>query len=60
MPARPALVFHGLDDPYSPVEIAERLATRIDAALITYPGCGHWWPREHATESAAALERLWA
>ena len=60
MPARPALVFHGADDPYVPLAIAERLATRIAAELVTFPGCGHWWPREHVTESAIALERLWA
>ncbi len=59
MPARPALVFHGGVDPYVPTEIAERLATRLGGHLITYPGCGHWWPRERAAESAAALVRLW-
>jgi pimeloyl-ACP methyl ester carboxylesterase len=60
MPTRPALVFHGTDDPYSSAAIATRLATRLDAELILYPGCGHWWPREHAPESAAALTRLWS
>ena len=60
MPARPTLVFHGVDDPYIPVGIAERLATRLAGDLLAYPGCGHWWPWERATESAVALERLWA
>ncbi len=60
MPTLRTLAFHGGDDPYVPVAIAERMAARLGADLITYPGCGHWWPREHATESAAALVRLWA
>ncbi len=60
MPHRPAIVFHGADDAFSPVEIAARLAGRLGAELIVYPGCGHWWPWDRAEESAAALVRLWS
>jgi pimeloyl-ACP methyl ester carboxylesterase len=60
MPARPALVLAGADDAYVPREIAERLARRLDARLVVFDDCGHWWPWERATETAAALESLWA
>jgi pimeloyl-ACP methyl ester carboxylesterase len=60
MPARPALVLWGRDDPFVTPEIAERLARRIDAELIVFDDCGHWWPCERAAESAPALERLWS
>jgi pimeloyl-ACP methyl ester carboxylesterase len=60
MPPRPALVLWGRDDPYVTPEIAERLASRIDADLIVFDSCGHWWSWERAAESAAALEQLWA
>jgi pimeloyl-ACP methyl ester carboxylesterase len=60
MPTRPAVVFHGADDPYVPVEVAERLAARLDARLIVFSGCGHWWPWGRAREVAAALDELWS
>jgi pimeloyl-ACP methyl ester carboxylesterase len=59
MPTRPAIVFHGADDLYVPVEIAERLAGRLAARLVVFPGCGHWWPWERAEDVAAALTDLW-
>jgi len=60
MPARPALVLWGRDDPFVTAEYAERLARRIGAELVIFDDCGHWWPWAHARESAAALERLWS
>ena len=60
MAHRPAMVFHGADDAFVPVEIAARLATRLGAELIVYPDCGHWWAWDRAEETAAALTRLWS
>lgn len=60
MPARPALVFHGADDPYVATEVAERIAARLHAELVVYDGCSHWWAWERAAETAAALTRLWS
>jgi pimeloyl-ACP methyl ester carboxylesterase len=60
MPRRPSLVLGGRDDPFVSTEIGERLARRIDAELLVFDECGHWWPWERAAESAVALERLWA
>lgn len=59
MPHRPAHVFHGADDAYLGVEIAQRLAARLGADLTVYPGCQHWWPWDRAAETAEALTRLW-
>ena len=59
MPRRPALLLHGRADAFVPVETAERMAGRLDAELVVFDGCGHWWPWERAAETAAALERLW-
>ncbi len=59
MPARPAIVFHGADDPHVPTTIAARLADRLGAELIVYSGCGHWWAWDRAAETATALTRLW-
>lgn len=59
MPPRPSLVLWGADDPYVTPAFAARLAARIDAELVLFDGCSHWWPWERAAESAAALERLW-
>jgi len=59
MPIRPALVFHGADDPYVGQDVAQRIAWRLAAELVTFPGCQHWWPWERAAETAAALTRLW-
>jgi pimeloyl-ACP methyl ester carboxylesterase len=60
MPRVPALVLWGRDDPYVGPEFAERLAARIDAELVIFDDCSHWWPWERAQETAAALARLWA
>lgn len=59
MPRRPALVLWGGDDPFVTAEFGERLAHRIDAELLVFDGCGHWWPWERTAETAAALEHLW-
>jgi pimeloyl-ACP methyl ester carboxylesterase len=59
MPRRPAIVFHGADDPYVETRIAERLATRLDARLVVFDGCGHWWTWARAPQVAAALTELW-
>ena len=59
MAPHPAMVFHGADDAFVPVEIARRLAERIDAELIVYPDTGHWWAWERAQDAGAALTRLW-
>ena len=56
----PALVLWGRDDPYVTPEYGERLAARIDAELVLFDDCGHWWPWQRAAESAAALEQLWS
>ena len=60
MPSRPALVLWGRDDPFVTPEYGERLAARIDAELVLFDDCGHWWPWQRATETAAALEQLWS
>jgi pimeloyl-ACP methyl ester carboxylesterase len=49
----------GADDPYVASDYAARLARRIDGELLVFDECPHWWPWEHARESAAALERRW-
>jgi pimeloyl-ACP methyl ester carboxylesterase len=59
MPHRPAVVFHGADDPYVDTRIAERLAARIGAELVVYDGCNHWWAWERAPQVAEVLTRLW-
>ena len=60
MPHRPAMVFHGADDAFVPVDIATRLAQRLGAELTVYPDTGHWWAWERADETATALTRLWS
>lgn len=55
----PALVIWGERDVYAPPRFAERLARRLHAELVVFD-CGHWWPLEEPTATAAALERLWA
>ena len=60
MPSRPALVLWGRDDPFVTPEFGERLAARIDAELLLFDDCGHWWPWERAAQTAAALEQLWS
>jgi pimeloyl-ACP methyl ester carboxylesterase len=60
MPARPATVFHGDDDPYVETDVAARIASRLGAELVVYDDCGHWWAWERPAQTAAALGRLWA
>jgi pimeloyl-ACP methyl ester carboxylesterase len=55
----PAMVIWGRDDPYVPLEWAERLAPRMHAELVVLD-CGHWWPFERPRETAAALLSLWS
>ena len=59
MAHRPAMVFHGADDAFVPVDIARRLAERINAELIVYQDTGHWWAWERPQETSSALTRLW-
>ena len=59
MARRPAVVFHGAEDPYVGTDVAERIARRLSAELVVFADCRHWWPWERATETAAALTRLW-
>ena len=59
LPARPALVFHGADDPFVGTDVAERLAARLDAELVVFADCGHWWAWARAPEVAARLTDLW-
>jgi pimeloyl-ACP methyl ester carboxylesterase len=55
----PAMVIWGRQDPYVPLEWAERLADRMRAEPVVLE-CGHWWPFERPQETADALRRLWA
>jgi pimeloyl-ACP methyl ester carboxylesterase len=58
---RPSLVLWGADDPYAPaVPSAQSMADRLGARVVTFEGCGHWWPAQRAGEVAAELQRLWA
>jgi pimeloyl-ACP methyl ester carboxylesterase len=60
MPHRPAVVFHGGDDPYVDVAVMARLGARLDAPVIVYEGCSHWWAWERAADVAATLTDLWS
>lgn len=60
MPRRPSVVFHGADDAFVDTGCARRIADRLDARLVTYEGCGHWWNWERAAETAAILTELWS
>lgn len=57
---RPGLVLWGRDDPFAAVGFAERLARRVNAELLIFDNCGHWWPSQRPVEAAQALERFWA
>jgi len=59
MPHRPAVVFHGADDPYSDTRVSDRLAARLGTELVVYDGCSHWWAWERAADAAATLTDLW-
>jgi pimeloyl-ACP methyl ester carboxylesterase len=55
----PSMVIWGRDDPYVPLNWAERLAERIHGELVVLD-CAHWWPFERPRETAEALQRLWS
>jgi pimeloyl-ACP methyl ester carboxylesterase len=55
----PTLVLWGADDPHAPPEFGRRVATRINADLLIFEGCAHWWPWARAKETSEALRRLW-
>ena len=59
MARRPAIVFHGADDPHVALDVADRIAARLAAEYVVFANCQHWWPWERAAETAAALTRLW-
>ncbi|MDJ0922765.1 MAG: alpha/beta hydrolase [Henriciella sp.] len=54
------LIFWGVDDPYVPVEIAEKFAADTSAALSKQTQTGHWSIVERAPELAEALKAHWA
>ncbi|MEN9594569.1 MAG: hypothetical protein RLY23_1052 [Actinomycetota bacterium] len=55
----PTLVLWGGDDTYAPPEFGMRVATRIEAELLVFDSCAHWWPWARAQETSEALRRLW-
>jgi pimeloyl-ACP methyl ester carboxylesterase len=55
----PGVVLWGEHDPYAAAGFGARLAERTRARLVSFPGCGHWWPLERPAEVAAELEALW-
>ena len=55
----PTLVLWGADDIHAPPEFGMRVATRINAELLVFNGCEHWWPWARAQETSEALKRLW-
>jgi pimeloyl-ACP methyl ester carboxylesterase len=57
---RPGLVLWGRDDPYVPVEVAQRLAERTGARCVIFDETAHWWPITRAKDAARELERFWA
>jgi pimeloyl-ACP methyl ester carboxylesterase len=57
---RPGLVLWGRDDLVVAAGFAERLARRVNAELLIFDNCGHWWPSQRPVEAAQALERFWA
>lgn len=54
------LVFWGVDDPYVPVEIAEKFCAATGADLLKQDKTGHWSVIERAERLAEALTALWA
>ena len=58
-PTPPGLVLWGADDPYVGTDFGQRLADRTAAKFIAFPECGHWWPLQRPSETAALLEEHW-
>ncbi|MGB3625080.1 MAG: alpha/beta hydrolase [Henriciella sp.] len=54
------LIFWGDDDPYVPVETAERFSSRTGIPLHRNGNTGHWSIVECARELAELLQALWA
>lgn len=54
------LIFWGVDDPYVPVEIAEKFASEMGTTLNKQEQTGHWSIVERAPELATALKAHWA
>jgi pimeloyl-ACP methyl ester carboxylesterase len=59
MPRIPALSIWGADDPFVAPVHGRHMAERLGAHHVELEGCGHWWPWERATETAALLSELW-
>ena len=55
----PGLVLWGETDPYAAPRFGERMAQRMGARFVTFPGCSHWWQLERPDEVAAELRRFW-
>lgn len=53
------LVFWGVDDPYVPVEIADKFCAETGAQLLKQDDTGHWSIIERADVLAEALKRHW-
>ncbi len=58
-PTPPGLVLWGADDPYVTANFGRRLADRTAATFVAFPECGHWWPLQRPSETAALLEEHW-
>lgn len=54
------LVLWGAEDPYAAPRFGDRLAGRVGARFISFPGCSHWWQLQRAGEVAAELEAFWS
>jgi pimeloyl-ACP methyl ester carboxylesterase len=57
---RPGLLTWGGKDPYMPVDIARKMASRAKAEMIVLEDVSHWWPLQAPDRAAAALEAFWA
>ncbi|GAB5454085.1 MAG: alpha/beta hydrolase [Henriciella sp.] len=54
------MVFWGVDDPYVPVEIADKFCAATGAKLLKQESTGHWSIVERADVLADALKQHWA
>lgn len=54
------MVFWGVDDPYVPVEIADKFCAATGAKLLKQENTGHWSIIERADVLAGALKQHWA